>query len=134
MVIRVRKMKLRDLLAKTSFKAIGLKLDLDVQMVDGRLQVRGLLPHPLWSLRLSAKSSFCRAVIQTGMLTHRQMVHAARQVMRSFFWPRHNPIRVSPLLELHATEEQKRRKIDLVDYIFESESAPFQGEIRLHSK
>ena len=260
-----------------SLKSIGLSLGLDVQVVDGRLQVRGLLPHPLWSLRLSAKSSFCRAVVQTGMLTHRQMVHAAlryrlgrskddaviywqidqlgqvhdgklmwygpdchrlkhrhaswvmfllkqhfgiiqsaflpthvffgthllgvaggvvcvveaeksavilselypqyiwlaaggmnevqvskflplqhyrvilfpdtdpegrafrtwydatQQVMRSFFWPRHNPIRVSPLLELHATEDQKRRKIDLVDFIFESKSASFQGEFSLHS-
>ena len=44
---------------------------------------------------------------------------AAQQVMRSFFWPPHNPIRVSPLLELHATAEQKRRKIDLVDFLFE---------------
>ncbi len=281
-----------------SLKSIGLSLGIDVQMVDGHLQVRELLSRPMWTWRLSAKSSFCRAVIQTGMLTHRQMVHAAlryrlgrskddaviywqidqlgqvhdgklmwygpdchrlkhrhaswvmyllkqhfgisqdafqpthvffgthllantnltnrtnlyachscnswsenvsvvcvveaeksavilselypqyiwlaaggmnevqvskflalrhhrvilfpdtdpegrafrtwydaaRQVMRSFFWPRHNPIRVSPLLELHATEDQKRRKIDLVDFIFESESAPIQGEIRLHSK
>ncbi len=30
------------------------------------------------------------------------------------------PLRISNLLELHATEEQKRRKIDLVDYIFDS--------------
>ena len=44
---------------------------------------------------------------------------AAQQVMCSFFWPRHNPIRVSPILELHATPDQKSRKIDLVDYIFE---------------
>ena len=35
------------------------------------------LYRPLWSRRLSAKSSFCRAVVQNGMLTHRQMVHAA---------------------------------------------------------
>ena len=260
-----------------SLKSIGLSLGIDVQVADGRLQVRGLLPHPLWTWRLSAKSSFCRAVVQTGMLTHRQMVHAAlryrlgrskddaviywqidqlgqvhdgklmwygsdchrlkhrhaswvmfllkqhfgitqsafqpthvffgthllgvaggvvcvveaeksavilselypqyiwlaaggmnevqvskflplqhyrvilfpdtdpegrafrtwydatQQVMRSFFWPRHNPIRVSPLLELHATEDQKRRKIDLVDFIFESKSASFQGEFSLHS-
>ena len=47
---------------------------------------------------------------------------AAQQVMRSFFWPPHNPIRVSPLLELHASPEQKARKIDLVDYVFESKN------------
>ena len=82
MVIRVRKMKLRDLLAKTSLKALSLKLGLDVQVTDGHLQVRELQPRPIdprpmWCWRLSSKSSFCRAVVQTGMLTHRQMVHAA---------------------------------------------------------
>ena len=122
MVIRVRKMKLRDLLAKTSLKALSLKLGLDVQVVDGHLQVRELLPRPMWCWRLSSKSSFCRAVVQTGMLTHRQMVHAAQQVMRSFFWPPHNPIRVSPFLELNASPDQKARKIDLVDYVFESKN------------
>jgi hypothetical protein len=30
-----------------------------------------------WSQRLSAQSSFCRAVMGCGILTHRQMVHAA---------------------------------------------------------
>ena len=285
MVIRVRKMKLRDLLAKTSLKALGLKLGLDVSFVDGHFQVRELLPRPMWCWRLSSKSSFCRAVLQSGYLTHRQMVHAAlryrlgrskddaviywqidqlgqvhdgklmwygpdchrlkhrnaswvmfllkqhfglpqatfqpthiffgthllkydgrwkmedgksvssvqsvvrndrpvvaiveaektavilselypqyiwlaaggmnevqvqkfiplqhyqvilfpdtdpegrayrvwydaaQQVMRSFFWPHNNPIRVSPLLELHATAEQKARKIDIADYLFEA--------------
>lgn len=275
-------MKLRDL-SRNSLKAIGRKLGLDVQVVDGHLQVRELLPRPMWCWRLSAKSSFCRAVVQTGMLTHRQMVHAAlryrlgcsiddaviywqidqlgqvhdgklmwygpdchrlkhrnaswvifllkqhfgvpqdtfqpthvffgthllkyegrckmadvksvksvksvcpitvcvveaeksavilselypqyiwlaaggmnevqvskflplqhyrvilfpdtdpegrafrtwydaaQQVMRSFFWPPHNPIRVSPLLELNASEDQKHRKIDLVDFLFEGQ-------------
>ena len=257
-------MKLKELLARTSLKAIGRRLGLDVRMVDGRLHIRELLPRPLWALRLSSKSCFCRAVEQTGMLTHRQMVHAAwryrlgrskddaviywqtdqlgqvhdgklmwygpdchrlknrnaswvmfllkkhfgipqtafqpthvffgthllragggvvciveaeksavilselypqyiwlaaggmnevqvnkffplrhfrvilfpdtdpdgrayktwynaaQEVMRSFFWPRHNPIRVSPILELHATPDQKQRKIDLLDYFFES--------------
>ena len=45
---------------------------------------------------------------------------AAQTVMKSFFWPKDNPIRVSPILERHATPDQKRRKIDLVDYILES--------------
>lgn len=44
---------------------------------------------------------------------------AAQAVMHSFFWPKHNPIRVSPYLEQNATPDQKRRKIDLVDYIME---------------
>ena len=70
-------MKLKELLARTSLKAIGRRLGLDVRMVDGRLHIRELLPRPLWALRLSSKSCFCRAVEQTGMLTHRQMVHAA---------------------------------------------------------
>ena len=257
-------MKLKDLFPNT-FKAIGLRHGLDVKVVDGRLKIRELLPRPLWAQRLSSKSSFCRAVLQSGLLTHRQMVHAAlryrlgrskddaviywqidqlgqlhdgklmwyspdchrlknrnatwvmyllkkhygipqdtfqpthclfgqhlltsaishqtstvcvveaeksavilselypqyiwlaagglgelqvskfiplqhykvilfpdtdpdgiafsrwydaaQQAMRSFFWPKHNPIRVSPFLELHATAEQKSRKIDLVDYI-----------------
>ena len=45
---------------------------------------------------------------------------AAQQVMRAFFWPKDNSIRVSPFLEQHATADQKRRKIDLVDFIKES--------------
>ena len=70
-------MKLAELVSRWSFKSIGRKLGLDVRMVDGHLQIRELLPRPLWALRLSSKSCFCRAVVQTGMLTHRQMVHAA---------------------------------------------------------
>ena len=70
-------MKLADLLSQTSFKSIGLRLGLDISVVDGHLHFRGLLSRPMWSWRLSAKSSFCRAVVQSGYLTHRQMVHAA---------------------------------------------------------
>ena len=44
----------------------------------------------------------------------------AQKVSRSFLWPRHNPIHVSDFLERHATPDQKRRKIDLVDYILEN--------------
>ena len=52
---------------------------------------------------------------------------AAQTVMRSFFWPPNNPIRVSPILERHATKDQKRRKIDLADYLFEQPNpATFQ--------
>ena len=43
---------------------------------------------------------------------------AAEEVMRSLFWEDSPPIRVSPLLELHATPSQKSCKIDLVDYLF----------------
>ena len=46
--------------------------------------------------------------------------NAAEEVMRSVFWEGSPPIRVSRILEDHATEEQKRRKIDLVDFITES--------------
>ena len=34
-------------------------------------------PRPLWASRLSARSSFCRAVVQSGLLSRRQMIHAA---------------------------------------------------------
>ncbi|SHK29526.1 DUF6371 domain-containing protein [Xylanibacter ruminicola] len=44
----------------------------------------------------------------------------AQKVSKLFLWPRHNPIYVSDFLERHATADQKRRKIDLVDYILES--------------
>ena len=62
-------MKLTELLARTSLKAIGRQLGLEVRMVHGHLQIRELMPRPLWALRLSSKSCFCRAVVQTGMLT-----------------------------------------------------------------
>lgn len=254
-------MKLKDLPVH-SFRSVGRQIGLDVRVVDGQLQVRHLHPRPLWAQRLSSRSSFCRAVVQSGILTRRQMVHAAlryrlgcskddaviywqidqmghihdgklmwygpdchrlkdrkaswvmfllkqhygipveafqsthcffgthllipdkivavveaeksavilselypqciwlatggmddvqtekfmplrdykvilfpdtdtdgraftrwydaaQKVMKSFFWPKDNPIRVSPFLERHATPDQKRRKIDLVDYIIE---------------
>lgn len=44
----------------------------------------------------------------------------AQKVSKSFLWPRNNPIYVSDFLERHATADQKRRKIDLVDYYFET--------------
>ena len=69
-------MKIKDLPIIT-FKSVGREIGLDVRVVDGRLQVKELLPRPLWAQRLSSKSSFCRAVVQSGLLTHRQMVHAA---------------------------------------------------------
>ena len=45
---------------------------------------------------------------------------AADEVMQSPFWEESPPIRVSAFLEQHASEDQKRRKIDLVDFLKES--------------
>lgn len=44
---------------------------------------------------------------------------AAQMVMQSVFWEDSPPIHVSPFLERNASPDQKRRKIDLLDYIFE---------------
>ena len=38
----------------------------------------------------------------------------------------HYPIRISPILEVHASAEQKRRKIDLIDLLFESVVKPVE--------
>jgi hypothetical protein len=38
--------------------------------------------------------------------------------MRQPFWESLPPITVSPILEQHATPEQKAEKIDLVDMLF----------------
>ena len=43
----------------------------------------------------------------------------ARLTMAQPYWEHCPPIRVSPLLELQATPEQKARKIDLIDFRFE---------------
>ena len=43
---------------------------------------------------------------------------AATTVMNQVFWEDSPPIRVSPLLETHATPEQKQAKIDLIDFLF----------------
>ena len=43
---------------------------------------------------------------------------AATTVMNQVFWEASPPIRVSPLLETHATPEQKQAKIDLIDFLF----------------
>ena len=45
---------------------------------------------------------------------------AATTVMQQPFWEDSPPIRVSPLLELHASSDQKSRKIDLVDFLYET--------------
>lgn len=52
----------------------------------------------------------------------KQWSEAAKEVMQSIFWEDSPPIRVSPILELNATPEQKQRKIDLVDFLFEGQA------------
>lgn len=49
----------------------------------------------------------------------RRWNEAARAVMQSAFWADSPPIHVSSFLELNATSDQKRRKIDLLDYVME---------------
>jgi len=53
-------------------------------------------------------------------IAFRRWSEAADEVAHSVFWEGAPPIRVSPLLELNATPEQKERKIDLVDFLFEN--------------
>ena len=53
-------------------------------------------------------------------IAFRRWTDAATTVMQQPFWEDSPPIRVSPLLELHANSEQKARKIDLVDFLFSS--------------
>ena len=51
----------------------------------------------------------------------------AQEVMAEPFWEDSPPIRVSPVLELHATPEQKQRKIDLIDFLFEPSFTMFHN-------
>ena len=53
-------------------------------------------------------------------IAFRRWNEAADLVMHQLFWEDSPPIRVSPLLEQHATAEQKQRKIDIVDFLFET--------------
>ena len=48
-------------------------------------------------------------------IAYRRWYEAAQQVMQQPFWEDSPPIYVSPLLERHATPEQKAAKIDLID-------------------
>ena len=50
----------------------------------------------------------------------RRWNEAAQVVMQSAFWEGSPPIHVSSFLELNATTDQKRRKIDLLDYVMEN--------------
>lgn len=49
---------------------------------------------------------------------------AAQQVMAQPYWDDSPPIRVSALLEQHATADQRHRKIDLVEFITEQQLTP----------
>ena len=51
-------------------------------------------------------------------IAFRRWSEAAATVMNQVFWEDSPPIRVSPLLEIHATPEQKAAKIDLIDFLF----------------
>ena len=51
---------------------------------------------------------------------------AAQHVMAQPYWDDSPPIRVSALLEQHATADQRRRKIDLVEFITEQQLTPSQ--------
>ena len=51
-------------------------------------------------------------------IAFRRWSEAANLVMNQVFWEDSPPIRVSPLLETHATPEQKAAKIDLIDFLF----------------
>ena len=53
----------------------------------------------------------------TDGTTFRRWYEAAQRVMEQPFWEGSPPIRVSPMLEQKATEEEKGRKIDLVDFL-----------------
>jgi hypothetical protein len=50
--------------------------------------------------------------------TFKAWYEAAQEIMRQPFWDSLPPITVSPILEQHATPEQKAEKIDLVDMLF----------------
>ena len=50
---------------------------------------------------------------------YRRWYEAAQLVMQQPFWEDSPPIRVSAVLEQHASSDQKARKIDLVDYLFD---------------
>lgn len=49
--------------------------------------------------------------------TYRQWRDVATEALRLYTF--RYPLRISRILEDHATPEQKSRKIDLVDYLFE---------------
>ena len=52
-------------------------------------------------------------------VAYKRWYEAAERVMQQPFWEDSPPIRVSNVLERHASPEQKARKIDLVDFLFD---------------
>lgn len=52
-------------------------------------------------------------------VAYKRWYEAAQMVMQQPFWEDSPPIRVSTVLEQHASAEQKARKIDLVDFLFD---------------
>ncbi len=52
-------------------------------------------------------------------VAYKRWYEAAQRVMQQPFWEDSPPIRVSNILERHASPEQKARKIDLVDFLFD---------------
>jgi hypothetical protein len=52
-------------------------------------------------------------------MAYRRWYEAAQMVMQQPFWEDSPPIWVSTVLEQHASAEQKARKIDLVDFLFD---------------
>ena len=52
-------------------------------------------------------------------VAYKRWHEAAQRVMQQPFWEDSSPIRVSNVLERHASAEQKARKIDLVDFLFD---------------
>lgn len=85
-------MKLRDLIERTSLKAAGRRIGLDIQVVDGQLRTRVLDPDdPRYSMDFVLPSmrmvEACRTrdlsafqpFIEAGLLTEAQMQHAAKR-------------------------------------------------------
>ena len=54
-------------------------------------------------------------------MAYRYWCKKAQEVMASPFWEGSPPIRVSTILEQHATPAQKAAKIDLIDFLFEQD-------------
>ena len=60
---------------KNSFRSVGESLGLKVEMFEDRLVVCA----PFWKRALSTDSTFCDALVACGILTQKQMEHAARR-------------------------------------------------------
>ena len=65
-------------------------------------------------------------------IAYKRWYDAVQFVMQQPFWENSPPIYVSPLLEIHATPEQKQRKIDLVDFLFEGHTEPKEQREESH--